>query len=154
MAELDARRAEVLSSAAKAIQQRIRTHYARKQFVALRKASICMQSLCRGELFKYCEALCATHRSSNDFIVIKWSTCTSFSGKLACKHYEGMKREAAAVKIQKNTRRREARMAYNKLRISVLVLQTGLRSMDACKRFTFKRQSRAATVIQVTLIIP
>ncbi|XP_027158322.1 myosin-9-like [Coffea eugenioides] len=116
MAELDARRAEVLSSAAKAIQQRIRTHYARKQFVALRKASICMQSLCRG--------------------------------KLACKHYEGMKREAAAVKIQKNTRRREARMAYNKLRISVLVLQTGLRSMDACKRFTFKRQSRAATVIQ------
>nr|XP_027111216.1 myosin-9-like [Coffea arabica] len=116
MAELDARRAEVLSSAAKAIQQRIRTHYARKQFVALRKASICMQSLCRG--------------------------------KLACKHYEGMKREAAAVKIQKNTRRREARMAYNKLRISVLVLQTGLRSMDACKRFTFKRQSRAATLIQ------
>ncbi|KAL3520939.1 hypothetical protein ACH5RR_019088 [Cinchona calisaya] len=116
MAELDARRAEVLSSAAKSIQQRIRTHNARKRFVALRKASICMQSFCRG--------------------------------KLACKHYEGMKREAAAVKIQKNTRRHEARTSYGKLRVSVLVLQTGLRTMDARKRFAFKRQTRAATVIQ------
>ncbi|KAK9291567.1 hypothetical protein L1049_019515 [Liquidambar formosana] len=50
MAELDARRAEVLSSAAKAIQQRIRTHNARKQFIALRKAAIHVQSLWRGRL--------------------------------------------------------------------------------------------------------
>ena len=40
MAELDARRAEVLSNAAKAIQRRIQTHNARKQFIALRKAAI------------------------------------------------------------------------------------------------------------------
>ncbi|XP_050275237.1 myosin-9 [Quercus robur] len=50
MAELDARRAEVLSNAAKTIQRRIRTHIARKQFIALRKATIVVQSLCRGRL--------------------------------------------------------------------------------------------------------
>ncbi|KAM4108743.1 hypothetical protein ACB094_03G068500 [Castanea mollissima] len=50
MAELDARRAEVLSNAAKTIQRRIRTHIARKQFIALRKATIVVQSICRGRL--------------------------------------------------------------------------------------------------------
>ncbi|PON73461.1 Myosin [Trema orientale] len=50
MAELDARRAEVLSNAAKAIQRRIRTHQARKQFIALRKATIVVQSIWRGRL--------------------------------------------------------------------------------------------------------
>ena len=49
MAELDARRTEVLSNAAKNIQRRIRTHNAHKQFIALRKAAVYMQSLCRGK---------------------------------------------------------------------------------------------------------
>ena len=50
MAELDARRAEVLSNAAKTVQRRIRTHIARRQFIALRKATIVVQSKWRGEL--------------------------------------------------------------------------------------------------------
>ncbi|KAL3728020.1 hypothetical protein ACJRO7_032723 [Eucalyptus globulus] len=50
MAELDARRAEVLSNAAKTIQRRIRTHHARKRFIAVRKATIVVQSLWRGRL--------------------------------------------------------------------------------------------------------
>ncbi|KAF8017793.1 hypothetical protein BT93_H2864 [Corymbia citriodora subsp. variegata] len=50
MAELDARRAEVLSNAAKAIQRRVRTHQARKRFIAVRKAAIVVQSLWRGRL--------------------------------------------------------------------------------------------------------
>lgn len=49
MAELDARRTEVLSSAAKAVQRRIRTHNARKRFLALREATISLQAICRGE---------------------------------------------------------------------------------------------------------
>ncbi|KMS98094.1 hypothetical protein BVRB_4g095730 [Beta vulgaris subsp. vulgaris] len=50
MAELDARRAEVLGGAAKIIQRRIRTHYARKQFIALREAAVCIQASLRGNL--------------------------------------------------------------------------------------------------------
>ncbi|KAL9379205.1 hypothetical protein Peur_027687 [Populus x canadensis] len=116
MAELDARRAEVLNNAAKTIQGRIRTHYARKQFIALRKATIVVQSLWRG--------------------------------RLACKVYERIKREAAARKIQKHIRRYAARTAYKKLHISALLLQTGLRAMVARKEFRFRKRTKAATIIQ------
>ncbi|OIW20881.1 hypothetical protein TanjilG_24959 [Lupinus angustifolius] len=50
MAELDARRAQVLSNAAKTIQRRIRTHHARKHYLALRKKAVYVQSLWRGRL--------------------------------------------------------------------------------------------------------
>jgi len=52
MAELDARRAQVLSNAAKVIQRRIRTHQARKHYLALRKKSIYVQSRWRGKVFQ------------------------------------------------------------------------------------------------------
>ena len=70
-------------------------------------------------------------------------------GRLASKLFEHMKREAAAVKIQKHTRRHRARKAYNSLHVSVLVLQTGLRAMAARKQFRFRKQTKAARIIQV-----
>jgi hypothetical protein len=48
MAELDAKRAQVLSIAAKTIQRRVRTHQARRHYLALRKKTIYVQSLWRG----------------------------------------------------------------------------------------------------------
>ncbi|PKA61180.1 hypothetical protein AXF42_Ash006076 [Apostasia shenzhenica] len=89
MAELDARRAEVLSNAAKTIQRR-----------------------------------------------------------LAQKLYEHMRKEAAAVKMQKTLRRYQAKTKYTCLRVSVLVLQTGFRAMAARNDFRFRRQTKAATKIQ------
>ncbi|TQD69492.1 hypothetical protein C1H46_044975 [Malus baccata] len=50
MAELDARRAEVLGNAARTIQRQIRTYVARKEFFALRKAAIQLQSYVRGTI--------------------------------------------------------------------------------------------------------
>ncbi|KAM0932706.1 putative myosin ATPase [Dioscorea sansibarensis] len=50
MAELDARRAEVLGRAARTIQRQIRTHIARKEFIKMRKAAILLQSHWRGRL--------------------------------------------------------------------------------------------------------
>lgn len=70
-------------------------------------------------------------------------------GRLACKSYEGMRREAAALKIQKNVHRYQARTAYKRLQVSVLVLQTGVRAMDARKKFRFRKQTKAATIVQV-----
>ncbi|XP_065866703.1 uncharacterized protein [Euphorbia lathyris] len=118
-AELDARRTEVLSNAAKTIQQRVRTYCARKRFIALRKAAIYIQALWRG--------------------------------RLACKKFEGMKREAGAIKIQKHVRRYEARKAYKNLHDSALLLQTGLRAMAAHKEYRFKLQTKAATIIQASV---
>lgn len=51
MAELDARRAYLLSNSATIIQKQIKTHFTRKTYIALQKSSIFMQSICRGQLF-------------------------------------------------------------------------------------------------------
>lgn len=48
MAELDAQRAQKLNNAAKTIQRKTRTHIARKHFLALQMAAVCIQSICRG----------------------------------------------------------------------------------------------------------
>ncbi|RLN40071.1 Myosin-J heavy chain [Panicum miliaceum] len=50
MAELDARRAEVLANAARLIQRRIKTHLMRKEFLNLRKASVRSQKFWRARL--------------------------------------------------------------------------------------------------------
>jgi myosin-5 len=60
-----------------------------------------------------------------------------------------MRREAAAIKIQKHTRKYAARTAYKKLHVSALVVQTGLRAMIARKEFRFRKRTKAATIIQV-----
>lgn len=49
MAELDALRAVVLNNAAKIMQRRVRTHCARKRFIAMRKAAIDVQAMIRGD---------------------------------------------------------------------------------------------------------
>lgn len=71
------------------------------------------------------------------------------SGRLACKLYETMKREAAVVKIQTTSRRHLARMAYIRIKSSVLVLQTGLRAMAARNEFRCRKQTKASIIIQV-----
>jgi myosin-5 len=48
MAELDARRTEVLANAARRIQRQIRTHLTRKEFITLRRSTINVQKLWRG----------------------------------------------------------------------------------------------------------
>jgi myosin-5 len=48
MAELDARRAEVLGNAARTIQRQIHTYIARKEFISLRETAINLQSYLRG----------------------------------------------------------------------------------------------------------
>jgi myosin heavy subunit len=48
MADLDARRAEVLGRAARIIQRQICTYIAKKQFVELKKSATQLQSFVRG----------------------------------------------------------------------------------------------------------
>lgn len=50
MAELDARRTEVLAHAARLIQRQIRTYLTRKEFIILRKATIHLQKHWRGKI--------------------------------------------------------------------------------------------------------
>lgn len=76
----------------------------------------------------------------------------SISGRLASKLYEHMRRNTAAVKIQKNIRRYQARKPYTRLWLSVLVLQTGFRAMTARNEFRFRKQTKASIFIQVNIL--
>lgn len=72
---------------------------------------------------------------------------------MACKLYGRMRKEAAAVKIQKNLRRYQASKTYSRLQFSVLVLQTGFRGMAARNEFRFRMKRKATNVIQVNEVI-
>lgn len=50
MAELDARRTEVLGRSASIIQRKIRSYMDRKSFILLRRSVLQIQSVCRGTL--------------------------------------------------------------------------------------------------------
>lgn len=49
MAELDGRKAKLLGESAKVIQKKVRSRIARKRYVRVQKASICIQAVLRGE---------------------------------------------------------------------------------------------------------
>jgi len=72
-----------------------------------------------------------------------------FVGRLALKFYNNLRREAAAVKIQKNIRRYQSRKTYTKLKASVLTVQTALRAIASLKEFRFRKQTKASIIIQV-----
>ncbi|EEF44325.1 myosin XI, putative [Ricinus communis] len=116
MAELDARRNEVLGKSASIIQRKVHTYFCRKSFILLRQSAINIQTLCRGEV--------ARHR------------------------YEYLRREAACLKIQTNSRRYFARKAYNRLCYSAVSIQTGLRGMAARNELCYRKKTRAAIIIQ------
>ncbi len=51
MAELDARRNEVLGRSANMIQRKVRSFLAQKNFIKLRRSAVQLQTICRGEIF-------------------------------------------------------------------------------------------------------
>lgn len=75
------------------------------------------------------------------------------AGELARQVYTGMQREAASLKIQRCFRMHFARKAYKELHTSAVSIQTGMRGMAARCELRFKRQTRAAIVIQVENIL-
>uniref|UniRef100_A0ACD5T7Z5 Uncharacterized protein n=1 Tax=Avena sativa TaxID=4498 RepID=A0ACD5T7Z5_AVESA len=116
MAELDARRTEVRSKAARAIQSRFHTHVARQRFLTVRNKSVDMQSIVRA--------------------------------LLAFKKRVLLRKQAAALKMQKSVRWYFAWKAYSELRCSAITLQTGLRAFGAYKEYVLKKQEKASINIQ------
>lgn len=74
------------------------------------------------------------------------------AGELARRFYESVRRQAACLRIQTFLRMYIARKAYNELVSSSIIIQTGMRAMAARKELHFRRQTRAAILIQVYLI--
>ncbi|GLT80868.1 hypothetical protein SLA2020_522800 [Shorea laevis] len=149
MAELDARRAEVLNNAAKIIQRRIRTHYARKQFIALRKAAVHVQALCRGRLAcklfenmrredaaikiqkhgRRYQARKAYNKLHLSALVIQ----TGLRAMAARKEFRFRKRTKASIIIQARWRCHKAAKYYKKLKRGCILSQTRWRGRIAKK---------------------
>lgn len=75
------------------------------------------------------------------------------TGQLARQVYEGLRKEASSLMIQKYSRMHIARKAYNELYNSAISIQTGMRGMAARSELRFRKQTRAAIVIQVENIL-
>ena len=71
------------------------------------------------------------------------------AGQLARQIYEGLRREASSLVIQRCFYMHIARKAYNEVYTSAVSIQTGMRGMAARCELRFRRQTRAAIVIQV-----
>ncbi|PPD91802.1 hypothetical protein GOBAR_DD11268 [Gossypium barbadense] len=69
-------------------------------------------------------------------------------GQMTRHLYEGMRREAASLKIQKYARRFLKRKAYNNLRFSAISIQASLRALSARNELRSRKRTVAATVIQ------
>jgi len=70
-------------------------------------------------------------------------------GQNARQIYEKMRRQAAALRIQAYYRMFHARKVYRAVSFASIDIQAGIRGMAARKELLFRRQTRAAIVIQV-----
>ncbi|KAH9297946.1 hypothetical protein KI387_029628, partial [Taxus chinensis] len=147
MAELDARRAEVLGHAARVIQRQIRTYIARKEFLSLRKAAIHVQTLWRGKLanklYKQMRREAAAikiqknvrgYHARNAYSQLRFSAVVIQAGLLAMaarNEFRFRRQTKAAIIIQAQWRRHKANSYYKSLKRAAVISQCAWRSRVA-----------------------
>ncbi|KAK4379600.1 hypothetical protein RND71_001462 [Anisodus tanguticus] len=139
MAELDARRTEVLAHAARHIQRQIRTYLTQKEFIALKRATIHFQKLWRAQLAR---VLYEQMRREAASIRIQ-KHVRSHSARKSYKQLQ-----AAAIVIQTGMRAMAARNEYRQRRRNkaAKIVQTQWRGFHAFS--TYKQQKKASISLQ------
>ncbi|KAL5136718.1 Myosin-11 [Glycine soja] len=146
MAELDARRAFLLSNSAIVIQKHTKTHFSQKRYIALQKSSVFLQSICRGELarrsyyhMKREAGAVRIQKYMRGTLARKWYTeikisaivlQTGFRAVAACNKFRYRKQISASTTIQSNWRRHKALSDYQNLRKASISSQTINHSSD------------------------
>lgn len=147
MAELDARRTEVLGNAAKILQRQIRTYIARKEFISLRKAAVQLQSCWRGlsacKLYEQLRREAAalriqknfrSHVSRTSYVAVQKAAVTLQAGLRAMKardEFRYRRQSKAAIAIQAYYRYHRAYSYYKSLQKAAIVTQCGWRQRVA-----------------------
>ncbi|KAG8390828.1 hypothetical protein BUALT_Bualt01G0124100 [Buddleja alternifolia] len=163
MAELDARRTEVLTTAAKTLQRRIRTHTARKLFMAVREAAINVQSFCRSRLAcKFYETVkrqaaalkiqrnARRHHARTAYSTLRLSILviqTGLRNMEACNKFRFRRQTKAATIIQARWRCHKASAFYRKLKRGTLIAQCKWRGRLA------KRELRKLKMVSFSIFI-
>ncbi|XP_038720466.1 myosin-12 isoform X1 [Tripterygium wilfordii] len=139
MAELDARRTEVLAIAARRIQRQIHTYLTRKEFISIRSSAINLQKICRGQLArKLYEHM---RREAASILIQKMVRAYK-----ARRHYTILK--ASAIVIQTGLRVMASRNEYRYRRQTkaAIIIQTQWRSFQAMS--SYKHHQKATLILQ------
>ncbi|KAL4558700.1 hypothetical protein LXL04_036901 [Taraxacum kok-saghyz] len=139
MAELDARKAQKLSTTAKFIQRKIKTYYARKYFLALRKSTIIWQSFCRGKL-----ACKVYQRMKSDAATLKIQTY--YRRHLSMKNYNKLKVSVILFQARLRSMVASRHLRHRKQIKSATVLQAHWRGYRDLSYY--KKLMKAAVVVQ------
>ncbi|KAK4341617.1 hypothetical protein RND71_040118 [Anisodus tanguticus] len=147
MAELDTRRNEVLGRSASIIQGKVRTYFARKNFMLLRVSAIQIQAVCRGQLERALyecmrrEAACLRiqkdarkYIARKSYVLLCVSAVSIQAGLLgmaARNELKFRKRKKAATFIQSDLRRYLKQRHYRRMKKAAVVLQCAWRAKMA-----------------------
>ncbi|KAJ7977136.1 Myosin [Quillaja saponaria] len=147
MAELDARRSEVLGRSASIIQRKVRSYLARRSFVVLRRSAIHIQAACRGQLTRQIyegkrqEASCLMiQRDFRMYLAKKvykalYSSAVSIEtgmrGMAARSELRFRRQTRAAIVIQSQCRRYLAQLHFKKIKKAAIVTQCAWRGKIA-----------------------
>ncbi|KAL3647675.1 hypothetical protein CASFOL_008643 [Castilleja foliolosa] len=149
MAELDARRTEVLGKSAIIIQNKFRSYMSKKSFVQMRRSAIFIQSVCRGELARHVhesmrrEASCLkiqrdlrmylARKAYKELCSSAVSIQTGMRGMAARNGFRFRKQTKAAILIQSHCREYLARSKYVNLKKAAVTTQCVWRGKVARK---------------------
>ncbi|KAJ7982129.1 Myosin [Quillaja saponaria] len=161
MAELDARRTEVLANAARHIQRQIQTYLTRKEFITQRRATIFVQKLWRAQLARKLYAQMRreaaslriqknirSHTARKNYTSLQASAIviqTGLRAMAARNEYRYRRRTKAASLIQTEWRRFQALNAYKQQKIATLTLQCLWRARVARKELRKLRMAARET---------
>ncbi|VAI63066.1 unnamed protein product [Triticum turgidum subsp. durum] len=139
MAELDARRNEVLGRSANMIQRKVRSFLAKKSFIALRRSAVQIQTVCRGELARIVyqglrreaaslkiQTRYRMHNARKAYTELSASALTiqsSLRGMAARKEIHFRRQTRAAIIIQTRCRQFLARLDYSRTRKAAITTQ-------------------------------
>ncbi|XP_020079685.1 myosin-6-like isoform X1 [Ananas comosus] len=147
MAELDARRNEVLGRSASIIQRKVRSYLARKSFILLRKSAKQIQAVCRGQLARQVyenlrreaasvriQSCFRMHFARKAYRELLYSSITiqaGLRGMAARKELHLRQQTRAAVIIQSQCRQYLARLHYSRLKKAAIATQCAWRGRVA-----------------------
>ncbi|KAG8636839.1 hypothetical protein MANES_15G047900v8 [Manihot esculenta] len=149
MAELDARRSEVLGRAASMIQRKVRSYFCRKRYILLQQSAIDIQAMCRAQIAhhlyecmrreaaslkiqKYARRHLA-RKSYNRLCTSAVSIQACMRRRAACNELQFRKQTRAAIVIQSHSRKYLASLHYLRLKKAAITMQCALRIEVACR---------------------
>ncbi|XP_047339583.1 myosin-9-like [Impatiens glandulifera] len=165
IADLDARRIEKRNIAGKTIQRKAKSHIARRHFLSIRDAAICVQTLCRGSLackiYGDMRKEAATlkiqtysrrHQSRFVYTRLKFSVLILQMGlrsMAAHNEYRNRKHTKAVTVIQAHWRGHQASSYYKKLKWASIFTQSRWRGIMARRELRkLKMASRETGALQ------